>query len=106
MTGVLPQPCASLLSSVDSVSRFSYTRAMSPTIFRVGSYRFYLFSREEERIHVHVVSPDGEAKFWIEPLVALVVYTGLSKRQLGRLQKIIEEHKSEIVKAWQKHFEA
>jgi hypothetical protein len=79
---------------------------MSPTIFRVGNYRFYFFSREEERIHIHVVSPDGEAKFWVEPIVALVTYTGFSKRQLGRLQKIVEEHKSEIVKAWKKHFEA
>jgi len=79
---------------------------MSPTIFRVGNYRFYFFSREEERIHVHIVSPDGEAKFWVEPIVALVAHTGFSKRQLGRLHKIIEEHKGEIVKAWQKHFEA
>ncbi|MEA3226601.1 MAG: DUF4160 domain-containing protein [Planctomycetota bacterium] len=45
------------------------------------------------------MSPDGEAKFWIEPIMALVTYTGFSKRQLGRLQKIVEEHKSEIVKA-------
>lgn len=44
---------------------------MSPTIFREGKYRFFFFSREEERMHVHVVSPEGEAKFWIEPTVAL-----------------------------------
>ena len=79
---------------------------MSRTVFRVGNYRFYLFSREEERIHIHVASPDGEAKFWIEPIVALVTYTGLSKRQLGRLQRIVEEHKSEIIEAWQAHFKA
>ena len=78
---------------------------MSPTIFRIGNYRFYFFSREEQRIHVHVVSPEGEAKFWIEPIVALDAYSGLSKRQLGHLQKLIEERKNEIVKAWQKHFE-
>ena len=44
---------------------------MSPTIFRHRSYRFYFFSREEPRRHVHVISPDGEAKFWIEPEIAL-----------------------------------
>ena len=85
---------------------FFYTCLMSPTVFRVGSYRFYFFSREEERIHIHVTSPDGEAKFWVEPIVALVAYTGFSKGQLARLQKIVEERKSEIIKAWQKHFEA
>jgi len=78
---------------------------MSPTVFRAGNYRFYFFSREEERIHVHVVSPDGEAKFWIEPIVALGGYSGLSKRQLAYLQKLVEEHKNEIIKAWKKHFE-
>jgi len=78
---------------------------MSPTVFRIGKYRFYFFSREEERIHVHVVSAEGEAKFWIEPIVALATYTGFSSRQLSRLQKIVEEHRSEIVKAWQSHFQ-
>ena len=79
---------------------------MSPTIFRVGNYRFYFFSREEERVHVHVVSPDGEAKFWLEPTVSLATYTGLSDKQLVRLQKLIEERKNEIIKAWKKHFKA
>ena len=84
----------------------SYTEYMSPTVLRIGNYRFYFFSREEERIHVHIVSPDGEAKFWIEPIVSLASYTGLSKRQLGYLQKLTEEHKSEVVKAWKKYFKA
>ena len=79
---------------------------MSPTVFRIGKYRFYFFSREEERVHVHVVSPEGEAKFWIEPIVSLAAYTGFSKQQLRRLQSLVEEHKSEIVKAWQEHFQA
>ena len=91
---------------IDNIRGFSYTFIMSPTIFRVGNYRFYFFSREEERIHIHIVSPDGEAKFWVEPIVALETYTGFSKSQLARLQKIVEERKSEIVKAWHKHFEA
>jgi len=91
---------------IDNIRGFSYTFIMSPTIFRVGNYRFYFFSREEERIHIHVVSPDGEAKFWVEPIVAMVKYTGFSKSQLARLQKIVEERKSEIIKAWHKHFEA
>ena len=77
---------------------------MSPTIFREGKYRFFFFSREEERIHVHVVSPEGEAKFWLEPTVALADYVYLSKRQLLRLQTIVEKRKDEIISAWQEHF--
>ncbi len=28
---------------------------MSPTVFRERGYRFYFFSREEPRMHVHVI---------------------------------------------------
>jgi hypothetical protein len=38
---------------------------MSPTVFKERGYRFFFFSREEERMHVHVVSGDGEAKYWL-----------------------------------------
>jgi hypothetical protein len=92
--------------TIDISGQVLYTDVMSPTVFRIGNYRFYFFSREEERIHVHIVSSDGEAKFWIEPTIALSAYSGFSKSQLNRLQKLVEEHKSEIVKAWQKHFKA
>jgi len=55
---------------------------MSPTVFTEGPYRFYFFSREEPRMHVHVTSGDGEAKFWLEPIVSLASSQGYSKRQL------------------------
>ena len=77
---------------------------VSPTIFREGSYRFFFFSREEPRVHVHVVSPDGEAKFWIEPTVSLANFEGLSARQLRQLQTIVEEREREIRQAWKRHF--
>lgn len=77
---------------------------MSPTVFREGPYRFYFFSLEEERIHVHVLGPDGEAKFWLEPVIALATYTGFSKQRIRKLQKLVEEHENEIRKAWKKHF--
>jgi len=40
---------------------------MSPTVFKEKGYRFFFFSREESPMHVHVVSDEGEAKFWLEP---------------------------------------
>lgn len=76
---------------------------MSPTVFKKGNYRFYFFSREENRIHIHVISPDGEAKFWLEPTISLANYIGFSKKQLNFLQKTVAGHKNEIVKKWQKH---
>ncbi len=47
---------------------------------------------------------DGEAKFWIEPIVTLANHTGLSSTTLNELQKIIEQRKHEITKAWKKYF--
>jgi hypothetical protein len=77
---------------------------MSPSIFREKGYRFYFLSNEEDRIHVHVTSEDGEAKFWLEPIISLAVHHGLAPRKLSEIQGIVEEHKHEIVKAWKMHF--
>ena len=71
---------------------------------RVGPYRFFFFSREEARMHVHIHSAGGEAKFWIEPTVALSAYTGLSKKQLRELQVLVEENENVIRNAWTTHF--
>ncbi len=79
---------------------------MSPTVFRHKNYRFYFFSREERRIHVHVMCPDGDAKFWIEPIVSLSQYSGLSQKKLKELQNIVEGHKNEIIHSWKKHFKS
>jgi hypothetical protein len=36
--------------------------------------------------------------------VSLTIYHGLNPRELNGIQKIIEEHKNEIIEAWQRHF--
>lgn len=77
---------------------------MSPTIFRYRSYRFYFFSREEPRMHVHVISPDGEAKFWLEPEIELAVNKGLGSTELSELRRIVEERQDEIRERWRHHF--
>ena len=78
---------------------------MSPTVLRVKNYRFFFFSREEERPHVHVTCPDGEAKFWLEPIVALQQSVGLSGKQLRELKAIVEKRRDEILRAWRAHFQ-
>lgn len=77
---------------------------MSPTIFRNGPFRFYFFSREESRRHVHVQCPDGEAKFWLEPQIVLAQNYGLSDRQIRTVAALIEDHADEIRAAWDRHF--
>lgn len=55
-------------------------------------------------MHVHVISPDGEAKFWLEPTVSLAEYKGLSKKELNKLQKLVEKRQNEIKASWKKYF--
>ena len=77
---------------------------MSPTVFREKSYRFHFFSLEEERMHIHVVAPNGKAKFWIEPEIALAMSQGIPTHELTEIEKIVMERRDEIEKAWRKHF--
>lgn len=77
---------------------------MSPTVLREGGYRFFFFSREEARIHVHIVSGDGEAKFWLEPEIELAKNYRYTRKQLKDIEKLIEEHQNELISAWQQHF--
>ena len=77
---------------------------MSPTIHREGSYRFYFFSREEPRMHVHVQCPAGEAKYWLEPTVLLAQNRGLSGQQLREIRLVIERKLDAFRDAWQSRF--
>ena len=77
---------------------------MSPTVFRAAGFRFYFFSREETRMHIHVSSAQGEAKFWLEPTLELAENYGIRSKQLREIERLLKHHKDEITDAWQKHF--
>ena len=77
---------------------------MSPTILWSGGYRFYFFSREERRMHVHVHHETGEAKFWLEPEIAVAQNYRLSPARLTAALRLVQEHEDEIRAAWQTHF--
>lgn len=77
---------------------------MSPTVFRNAGYRFFFFSREEERKHVHIVSGNGEAKFWLEPEIELAKNYHFTRKQLKDIETLVEVHYDELVSAWYKHF--
>lgn len=78
---------------------------MSPTVFREKGYRFYFFSLEEDRMHVHVASPDGDAKFWLEPEIELAMVHGLAKHRIDEVRKIIKDHRDELTNAWREHLD-
>ena len=77
---------------------------MAPTVFRDGEFRFFFFSREESRIHIHVSHPDGEAKFWLQPSIELARNIGLSSTKVKDAERLVESRQPEIIDAWNKHF--
>ncbi len=77
---------------------------MSPTIFRVKDYRFFFFSREELRRHVHVSCSDGEAKFWLEPKIELAKNYNLKAKQLKIVEKLIVDNYDKINDKWNQFF--
>ena len=77
---------------------------MSPTVFYEKGYRFFFFSREEPRMHVHVISGDGEAKFWLEPEIELAKNSRYTRKHLKAIETLIEERRDELAHAWHSHF--
>jgi hypothetical protein len=77
---------------------------LSPAVFTDGNSRFLFFYREEPRGHIHVISPAGEAKFWLEPEIELARSYGLAEHDLTRARKLIEERGHAIRAAWAEHF--
>lgn len=55
-------------------------------------------------MHVHVISGDGEAKFWLEPEIELARNYRYSRKQVKQIESIIEVHYNELISAWRKHF--
>ena len=77
---------------------------MSPTVFSESGYRFFFFSREEERMHVHVISGYGEAKYWLEPEIELARNCKHTRKQLKQIEALIEVHYNDLVNSRKIHF--
>jgi hypothetical protein len=94
--GADAQPTSCVVVSPSSV-------ALSRTIFRERGFRFYFFSREETRMHVHVACGSGKAKFWLEPEIGLAQNFKLDRQQLKTAERLIRFHEQEIRQAWHEH---
>jgi hypothetical protein len=60
-----------------------------PTVLRIGSFRLHFYSDEgSEPPHIHVRCPDGECKFWLEP-IALARNRGVRARDLREIERLV-----------------
>lgn len=75
-----------------------------PTVFIEGPYRFYFFSREETRRHIHISSSEGEMKVWLEPEIEIAKNINFSQSQVTKILNTIKDRQEEINDFWNKHF--
>ncbi len=75
-----------------------------PTVFRVGAHRFFFYASDRhEPEHIHVEHEDRIAKFWLDP-VRLQGSGGFSRVEIGRIEKLVRKHQSELMEAWNDYF--
>lgn len=55
-------------------------------------------------MHVHVSTPNGEAKIWLEPEITVAKKINLSDNELNEIVRTTIERKEELIGAWNKHF--
>ena len=55
-------------------------------------------------MRVHIWSPNGIAKSWLEPIVALVEYYGIKSHELSEIEQIVKERRNDFINEWNRHF--
>lgn len=74
-----------------------------PTVLRVGRYRFFFFSNENnEPPHIHVKAESDQSKFWLDPIMLASNY-GFKAHELNEIERIVQEHQTELIEAWHEH---
>ena len=75
-----------------------------PTVLKSGPYRFYFYAGDrEEPQHVHVERDDRIAKFWLNP-IRLQSSGGFSRVEIARIEKLVNNHRIELVEVWNEYF--
>ena len=71
-----------------------------PTALRVGTFRFHFYSNERaEPPHIHVRTPAGECKFWLDP-VRLASSGGLRPHLLRALKRLFFKNHARLLTAY------
>lgn len=58
--------------------------------------RFFFFSLEESRIHIHIRQAGKKAKVWLDPEITLAESQGFSSSEIANIIKEVEEHEQLI----------
>lgn len=62
------------------------------TVLRIGNFRFHFYSDEgNEPPHIHIATPDGECKFWLNP-VLLASNMNVKPHNVREIEKLVFEN--------------
>lgn len=75
-----------------------------PTVLRIGPYRFFFYSLEnDEPPHIHIERDDNVAKYWLDR-VELASSRGFRSHELTRLREMVLENRIKLQEAWDGYF--
>jgi hypothetical protein len=75
---------------------------MTPTVLKIGQFRFHFYSDEgNEPPHIHVSTNDGECKFWLKP-IKLASNKYLASHVVNKIEKLIYENHEFLIKEYEK----
>jgi hypothetical protein len=69
-------------------------------LVRIGSFSMQVIDGPP---HVHVERDDRVAKFWLYP-VRLERSGGFSRREINRIQKLVERNVEVLLRSWNEYF--
>jgi len=73
---------------------------VTPTVDRIGPYRFFFYSNEAgEQPHIHVQRDQQLAKFWLEP-VRLAASKRFAAHELAEIERLVNESQERFWEAW------
>ena len=75
-----------------------------PTVLCIGRFRFHFYSDERlEPPHVHVRTPEGECKFWLEPIICLASNRGVRSHELRQIERLVFENETLLRNSFHEH---
>jgi len=74
-----------------------------PTLLRELGFKFFFYANEHEPKHIHVAKGDEFAKIELCDKLK-VVKSYMKPKELKKALEIVEEHKDEFTRQWDKYF--
>lgn len=71
-----------------------------PALLRVGGYRFFFYSLENQKpLNIHAAHAGQYAKYWLAP-VALASNRGFRSHELTTIRQLVEQHRDFFLEKW------